>query len=225
MKGSGRCRWHGGVTVANRERYRWSKKKAREARVLVARPGGNLSGVEYTELDTKRLELLREIMPEAHRVALLRDAAQFAPVEHLTAITAAAQRLAITTEVVEVRRPEQIAETLQQVRAGGAEAVNVLQAPMFFEKGDILAAAAIEAKLPAFCEFVPGCLANYQMDSNEIFRIAGAQLARVLQGAWVAELPVQQAMKFELLINLKTAKKLGLAIPASILARADKVIE
>jgi putative ABC transport system substrate-binding protein len=161
----------------------------------LARPGGNLSGVDYPELTAKRLELLRELMPAARRVALLHDP-QSATVEHLTAITAAAQRLGFITEVVEAGRPEQITEAFQQARAGGAEAVNVINSPMFFEKRDILAAAAIEAKLPAFCQGVPGCVANYQPEENETFRIAGAQIARVLRGARIAELPVEQPTKF-----------------------------
>ena len=75
------------------------------------------------------------------------------------------------------------------------------------------------------CQGVPGCVANYQPEQNETFRIAGAQIARVLRGVRIAELPVEQPTKFELLINLKTAKALGFSIPASVLARADEVIE
>jgi hypothetical protein len=95
----------------------------------LARPGGNLSGVDFPELTAKRLERLRDLIPAARRVALLHDP-QSTTVEHLTAITVAAERLGFITEVVEARRPEQIAEALQQARAGDAEAVNAINSPL-----------------------------------------------------------------------------------------------
>jgi putative tryptophan/tyrosine transport system substrate-binding protein len=190
----------------------------------LARPGGNVSGVTVPELDLKRLELLHELMPAAQRVAFLRDP-HMAPVEHVAALKAVAHDLGIAVEVVEAGRPEEIAGALRQARAAGAEGMTVLEAPLFYEQADILTAAAIDAGLPTTCIGVPGCLANYGMNVDEMFRTAGAQLARVLQGARPADLPVEQPTKFELVINLKTAKALGFSVPSLLLARADKVIE
>jgi len=189
----------------------------------LARPGRNLSGVTNTEMDTKRLELLREMIPTAHHVALLHDA-KYNPVEHTAALEAAARHLGITVEVVEIRRPEEIVGALRQARAGGAEAVNVLESPMLFENINIIAWAATDAKLPTICSGSARCLASYA-PTIDIVRMLGAQIARVLQGARVAELPVEQPTKFELVINLKVAKQLGLTLPPLLLARADKVIE
>jgi len=98
----------------------------------LARPGGNLSGVTDPEMDTKGLELLHEMIPTAHRVALLHDA-RYDSVEHTAALEAAAHHLGIAVEVVEIRQPEEVMDALQQARAGGVEAVNVLDSPMFLE--------------------------------------------------------------------------------------------
>jgi hypothetical protein len=136
-------------------------------------------------------------LPAAHRVALLRDP-QSNPVEHVAALEAAAHDLGIAVAVIEVRRPEEIAGALRQARAAGAEAVTVLEAPMFFEQADPLSVAAIGAGLPTTCIGVPGCLANYGVNVD-------------VQNGWraaspISELPVVQPTKFELVINLKTAK-------------------
>jgi putative ABC transport system substrate-binding protein len=194
----------------------------------LAHPGGNLSGVSVplVELDLKRFELLHELMPAAHRVAFLRDPhMRLAPVEHEAALKAAARDFGIAIEVVEAGRPEEIAGALRQARAAGAEAVTVFDAPLFLEQANLLSAAAIDARLPTTCIGVVGCLANYGVNVEEMFRTAGAQLARVLKGARPADLPIEQPTKFELVINLKTAKALGLTVPPSLLARANEVIE
>jgi putative tryptophan/tyrosine transport system substrate-binding protein len=129
--------------------------------------------------------------------------------------------------VVEARRPD-VASTLRRARGAGSQAVSVLASAMFLQKIDILAPAAIDAGLPAMCFFhemaEAGCLASYS-PTTDMFRVAGAQIARVLQGTLVAEIPVEQPTKFELTINLKIANALGLTIPPALLARADEVIE
>jgi putative ABC transport system substrate-binding protein len=147
------------------------------------------------------------------------------PVEHVASVKAAAHDLGISVAVVEASRPEEIAVALRQARAAGAKAVAVLDAPLFFEQADLLSPAAIDAGLPTICIGVPGCLVNYGVSVEKMFRTAGAQLARVLQGAKIAELPIEQPTKFELIVDLKTAKSLGLTISSSLLARADEVIE
>jgi putative tryptophan/tyrosine transport system substrate-binding protein len=196
----------------------------------LARPGGNLSGVSIftAELNLKRLAILHELVPGARRIVLLRDP-PYAPAEHIAALEATARDLGVTVSVIDTRRPEEIAAALRQARAEGAEAVNVLASPMLTGASDLLAAAAIESGLPAACQWFEsakaGCFASYGPTLVEVFRTAGSQLALVLQGARVAELPVQQPTKFELVINLKTAKVLGLTVPPSVLAGADEVIE
>jgi putative ABC transport system substrate-binding protein len=196
----------------------------------LARPGGNLSGVSIltAELNLKRLALLHELVPTALRVALLRDP-PYAPADHIASLEATARVLGIAVEVIDAQRPDEIADVLRRARAGGAEAVNVLASPMFTSGGELLAAAAIEAALPTICQWYEvaeaGCLASYGPSLTEVFRTAGLQLTRVLQGVRVAELPVEQPTKLELVINLKTAKALGLNVPPSMLARADEVIE
>jgi putative ABC transport system substrate-binding protein len=196
----------------------------------LARPGGNLSGVTFftAELEIKHLALLHELLPAARRVVLLRDP-PFASGEHIVALEAAAHDLGLGAVVVEARRPEEIADALRRAHAAGAEAVNVLGSSMFFAKADILAASAINAGMPTICLWremtEAGCLASYGAPLPEIFRLVAVQIDRVLHGTRVADLPVEQPTKFELVINLKTAKALGLMIPPSMLTLADKVIE
>jgi putative tryptophan/tyrosine transport system substrate-binding protein len=196
----------------------------------LARPGGNLSGVSIftAELNLKRLALLHELLPAVRRVALLRDPL-FAPPEHIATLKTLADDLGVVVEVVEARRPEEIRDAFRQARAGAAEAVNVLASQMFTASADILTAAAIDAGLPTICQWhelaEAGCFASYGPTLAEVFRTAGVQIARVLQGARVAELPVEQPTKFELSINLKTAKTLGIEMPFSLIVRADRVIE
>jgi putative ABC transport system substrate-binding protein len=180
------------------------------------------------ELNLKRLALLHELLPTARHVALLRDP-PFAPAEHMAALKTLADDLGVVVDVVEARRPEEIGGAFQQARARAAEAVNVLASQMFTASADILTPAAIDAGLPTICQWhemaEAGCFASYGPTLAEVYRTAGVQIARVLQGAQVAELPVEQPTKFELSINLKTAATLGLTVPASLVARADKVIE
>jgi putative ABC transport system substrate-binding protein len=195
----------------------------------LARPGGNLSGVSIftAELNLKRLAILHELVPGARRIVLLRDP-PYAPPEHIAALEATARDLGVTVGVIDTRRPEEIADAVRRARADGAEAVNVLASPMF-AASDLLAAAAIEAGLPAICQWFEsaeaGCFASYGPTLAEVFRTAASHLALVLQGARVAELPVQQPTEFELVINLQTAKALGLTVPPSMLARAERVLE
>jgi putative tryptophan/tyrosine transport system substrate-binding protein len=161
-------------------------------------------------------------------VVLLRDPL-FTSGEHIAALEAASHDLGLAVEVVEARRPEDIGDALRGAEAAGAEAVNVLSSSMFFAKATILAASAINAGLPTICLWremtEAGCLASYGAPMPEIFRLVAVQIDRVLRGTRVADLPVEQPTKFELVINLKTAKALGLTIPPPMLTLADKVIE
>jgi putative ABC transport system substrate-binding protein len=197
----------------------------------LARPGGNLSGVTgAADISLKRLELLHELVPAARHVVLLREPAFYAKGgRQIAALFSAAHTLGIAIEIVDIRRPEEIAGAVHQARGGGAEAIGVLDSAMFFEKVDILAATAIDARMPLMCLYPEmaqaGCLASYGQPLAEVFRRAGLQVARVLEGARIAELPVEQPTRYELVINLKTAKTLGFTIPPALLARADEVVE
>jgi ABC-type uncharacterized transport system substrate-binding protein len=198
----------------------------------LARPGGNLSGVSIftAELNPKRLALLHELVPKARHVVLLREPA-FAPVEHIALLEATGRDLDLAVAVVDVMRPEDIEGSLRRAREGGAEAVSVLSATLFTAPAatKILAAAAREVGLPTICQWremaEAGCLASYGPDLTGVYKLAGAQVASVLNGASIDEIPVEQPTRLELVINVSTAKALGLTIPPSFLARADKVIE
>ena len=196
----------------------------------LARPGGNLSGVTIftAELNAKRLALLRELLPDARRLAALRDPAAL-PEEHVRSLKEAAHELRVTLDVIDASRPEEIAPTLRRTREAGSEAVNVLASAMFNGVAGLIAAAAAEAGLPSICQWremtEAGCVMSYGPSYLETLRVVAKQLDRVLRGARVADLPVEQPTKFELVINLKTAKVLGIELPPSLLARADEVIE
>ncbi|HEX2239915.1 MAG TPA: ABC transporter substrate-binding protein [Actinomycetota bacterium] len=196
----------------------------------LARPGGNLSGVTIftEELNVKRLALLRELMPDARRLAALRDPAA-APAEHLRSLREAAQELRVTFDVIDASQPEDIAPAFRRAREAGFEAVNVLASPMFNGVSGIIATAAAQARLPTICQWremtEAGCVMSYGPSYLETLRVVAKQLDRVLRGTRIADLPFEQPTKFELVINLKAAKAIGLDIPPMLLLRADEVIE
>jgi putative tryptophan/tyrosine transport system substrate-binding protein len=131
--------------------------------------------------------------------------------------------------VIEVGRQEEIADSLRRARAAGADAVNVLTSSILLNAAEVLATAAIDVGLPTICSWremaEAGCLASYGPPMVETFRTVGMQIARILHGARVAEIPVEQSTHFELTLNLKTARALGLTVSPSLLASADEVIE
>ncbi len=196
----------------------------------LARPGGNLSGVSIftAELNLKRLAILHEVVPAARRMALLRDPA-LAPPEHMAALAAAARDLGISLDVIEVRQPDEIAAAFRRARAGDDDAVNLLASPIFSEAREAVAASAIATGLPTIGHWremaEAGCLVSYGPTLAEVFQAAAQQIERILRGARVGELPVEQPTRFQLVINQRTASALGLAIPPAILAQADEVIE
>jgi putative tryptophan/tyrosine transport system substrate-binding protein len=181
-----------------------------------------------TELDAKRLEILKEIVPSARRFALLNTSATEAPA-HQQAIADVAHRLGVELQTVEIRVPADLALAFASFRAGGTEAVNVLSSPMLFGSRAELGRLSMTHKLPAICEWREmaemGCLASYGYRLSEGYSMLAALTAKMLRGAPPGETPAQQPTRFELVINLKTAKALGLTVPHSILARADEVIE
>ena len=195
----------------------------------LAHPGGNITGLSFqdSELGTKRLELLKTIVPRMRRVALLWDAGGGGEIG-VRAIKASAQKLGLGTQVLEVRRQEDFGPAFAAAR-NQADAVIQIASPFLATYRSRLVELAAARRLPMTCEtklFVTeGCLMAYGPDFSEMSHRAAAYVDKILKGAKPADLPVQQPTKFELAINLKTAKALGLTIPPSLLQRADQVIE
>jgi ABC-type uncharacterized transport system substrate-binding protein len=197
----------------------------------LAHPGGNVTGLSNIagELSGKRLELLKEIAPKISRVALVWNPASpvepFGRQEVLTAARAA------NLEIVsaEVRTPEDYPAAFAAVTAGRAQAVLAHGNPVNFSNRQLIVDFALKNRLPGIYEervFVEaGGLMSYAPSFTDLFRRAATYVDKILKGAKPADLPVEQPTKFELVINLKTAKALGLTIPQSILVRADQVIE
>jgi putative tryptophan/tyrosine transport system substrate-binding protein len=196
----------------------------------LARPGGNITGVSVfgAELSGKRQELLTEAVPEARRMAALADPAITSAAEIL-ALKNGARARGIELAVFTAAAPDQIAPAIDKAKASGAAALNVLTAPMFSFNRRIVIERAIAQGLPAIYEWPEmaeeGGLIGYGPRLTLLYRQAARLLAKILRGAKPGDLPVEQPTTFELVVNLKTAKLLGLAIPESFLVRADKVIE
>ena len=197
----------------------------------LARPGGNITGLSQMtpDLSGKRLELLKEIIPKVSAVALLFDPDD--PLSPLDAKQArlSAQRLGIEVHSLEVRNRTDLQKVLQEAVTSRMEALVIMPAPILFENLKPIADFALQARLPStfhLREFiVAGGLISYGVDRSELFRRAAAYIDKNLKGANPADLPVEQPTKFELVINLKTAKALGLTIPPNLLGIADEVIE
>jgi putative ABC transport system substrate-binding protein len=198
----------------------------------LGRPGGNLTGLflDLPGLTGKWLELLREAVPRVKDVGVLWDAGTGST--QLAALTAAAHRLAITLQVLEYRGPDDLDAALGTGLRGGAKALVMLSSPVLFSASSSkrVAAFATTHRLPAIAPTrrVPdaGGLMSYGPDlAGDLYRRAAPFVDKILKGAKPGDLPIERPKKFELVINLKTAKTLCLAIPQSLLLRADEVIQ
>jgi putative tryptophan/tyrosine transport system substrate-binding protein len=195
----------------------------------LAHPGGNVTGISIlaSELNAKRLEVLKEAVPSASRVAVLWDPATGA--FHLPTLRSVAQTLGVELRVHEVTGNENLIRALDVSQAWGADSLNVLASPTLHALRRPIIAEAAARRLPTIYQWgesaKEGGLISYGPFRTEVFQGIARLLARVLKGANPAELPAEQPTRFELIINLKTAKPLGLAIPPLLLARADEVIE
>ena len=195
----------------------------------LARPGGNVTGVflDLPEVSAKQLQLFREIAPGLSRVALVGDstgnAAQFRATER------AAQTLGIQVQMFEGRTAAELDAALEAAPRSGVGAVLIFSSPIVFDQRARIAALGREKRLPTvslFTEFAEaGGLLTYGPSLRESFRRSGVFAGKVLSGAKPGDLPIERPEKFELVINLKTAKALGLTIPPSLVQRADQVIE
>jgi putative ABC transport system substrate-binding protein len=197
----------------------------------LARPGGNITGLSNLrpDLGGKRLELLRETVPRLARVRVLGTSTTPGTDQTLRATELAASALGVQLQYLDVPSPRDIETGLQAASRGRADAILVLASPVLLSHRAQLTDLAAKDRLPAMyytAEFVrDGGLMSYGVSAPDLFRRAAAYVDRILRGATPAELPVEQPTKFEFVINLKTAKTLGLTIPPAVLARADEVIE
>jgi putative ABC transport system substrate-binding protein len=198
----------------------------------LARPGGNATGFSVFEeygSSGKWLELLKEIAPQVTRVAVLRDPTIASGIGQTGAIQSVAPSLGVQVSPIGVRDASEIERAIATFGHGANGALIVLGAPLAILQRDLITTLASQHRLPAVYPvriFVAaGGLISYGPDSIEPYRRAAGYVDRILKGEKPADLPVQNPTKFELVINLKTAKALDLEIPPSVLARADEVIE
>jgi putative ABC transport system substrate-binding protein len=198
----------------------------------LARPGGNTTGFSLlsTELTVKRLELLKEFMPQAVRIAILQQPANPAHPMFIKEIEATAGLLGFTYRILEVRGSEDFEPSFASMRAWPADAIFVLDDPTFIASRAGIAETAARHRLPLICGFremtEAGCLFSYSVSLKDMWYRSATYVDKILKGAKPSVLPVQQGTKFEWVINLKTARALGLDVPPpTLLARADEVIE
>ena len=202
----------------------------------LARPGGNVTGVSVftqEELVGKRLELLKLAVPGVSRVAVLWQPGGYgeerAEKDMLKGAEVAARALGVRVQFVEARGPADLDRGFSEMTGARAGALTVVTSSMFFNERSRLVGLAAKNRLPAAYggrEFVAaGGLIGYGLNTSDLFRHAATYVDKILKGAKPGDLPVEQPTKFELVINLKTAKALGLTIPPSLLQRADQVIE
>ena len=194
----------------------------------LARPGGNVTGISVPfEADGKRQDLLMEAMPEARRFAFLTDPT-FPPAQ-LSALQNATRARGVDVAVFTAETPEQIAPTMDKAKAWGANALNVLSASLFSINRRIVIERAAALGLPAIYMWPEMAeedgLIGYGPRLTPIYRQLAHLIVKVLRGVKPEDIPVEEPAKFDLVVNLKTAKALGLTIPESFLTRADKVIE
>jgi ABC-type uncharacterized transport system substrate-binding protein len=197
----------------------------------LARPGGNATGfasIDYS-VSTKWLELLKEIAPAVTRAAVVRDATLAAGTGQFGAIQAMASSAGIAVTPINVRDASEIERALVAFAAAPNGGLIVTTSALARLHRELIAALALRLRLPVVSyhrAFVTaGCLTSYGIDQTDLYRGAAGYVDRILKGEKPADLPVQAPTKYELVINLKTAKALGLEVPPMLLARADEVIE
>jgi putative ABC transport system substrate-binding protein len=197
----------------------------------LARPGGNISGLSNfnAELGGKRLELLKEIVPKLSRMTVIGTSTEPANALFLKEAQLGAAALGIKLQYADVRGTKDLEAGFLEATKGRADAVLVLAASILFSQRTKIADLAAKRQLPAMYisrEFVEdGGLISYGTSVPDLFRRAAIYADKILKGANPGDLPIEQPTKFELVINLKAAKQIGLAIPANVLARADKVVK
>ena len=196
----------------------------------LARPSGNVTGLSvlFTDLAGKRLELLREVVPGLRRLAILTNIGNSGAMLETREVEATARTLDLEVVTPDVQRAEDIAAALESLK-DRVEALYVIADPLITTSRIRINTLALRARIPtmhSLREFVEvGGLMSYGPNMLDLFRRAGELVDKVLRGVKPADIPVEQPTKFDLVINLTTAKALGLEIPATLLARADEVVE
>jgi len=196
----------------------------------LAHPGGNFTGMSLfaPELNGKRIELLIEMLPKVNHVAVLSDPRVTNP-KNLEAIAANLQPRGVRLSLLSVGHEHEIPSTIKEAQASGAQAMSVLSSPLLHSAHLHIIGIVAAAHLPAIFQWpeyvTEGAFAAYGPRLLPIFRRIGQQMAEVLRGAKPADIPIEQPAQFELVINIKTARGLGLTLPQSLLARADELID
>jgi putative ABC transport system substrate-binding protein len=196
----------------------------------LARPGGNITGLSSysAELNGKRLELLKEVLPRLSRLAVLGDSSYPGNAQSLKQVEVAAVPFRVKVQYVDILRTEDFEAAFRAVGQNRAVAFLVLQSSLLNSHRKAIANLAAKSRIPGMYyapEWIEqGGLISYAASINDLYRRAATYVDKILKGANPADLPVEQPTKFELVINLKTAKQIGLTIPPNVLARADRVI-
>ena len=196
----------------------------------LARPDGNTTGVSILadEADGKRQDILIEAVPGLRLMAVLWDV-NYTSAAKLDALQEAARKHNVEFSIHRVGRGEEIAAAIDSVQASGAGALNIVSSPLFYAHRHVIMDRTAAAHLPTIYEFPEtaeeGGFAAYGPRQSTLFEATARQVVQLFRGSKVADIPVEQATKFELVINLKTANAMGVTVPATLVARADKVIE
>ena len=198
----------------------------------LARPGGNVTGTSAVAVDVvgKQLELLREMLPKATRVAALSNPANSVfQKQQLEEAKGAASKLRVQLQIVEARTPDELARAFVAIGKQRTDALFVMADPMFGSNFARISDFAVKHRLPTLSgsreNADAGALMTYGPNYSEAFQRAAAYVGRILKGDRPASLPVEQSTKFELVVNAKTAKAIGVKIPQSLLLRADQVVQ
>jgi putative ABC transport system substrate-binding protein len=195
-----------------------------------ARPGGNLTGLSFQdeELATRRLQMLRDALPGLVRVAALWDSTA-SGANALRSVKRAAASMGLNLQVLEVRTAQDLERAFQAARQQRAQAVIQLASPLFAAHRQTIIGLMAKERIPSICQertfVIDGCLMAYGPSFPEMFRRAAYYVDRILKGAKPSDLPIERPAKFELALNLQTARTIGLEIPPALLARADHAIE
>jgi len=197
----------------------------------LARPGGNITGLAAltTDLTPKELELLISAVPRAKRIVVLWNPDTPSHTPALKAVEDAGRTLRVQLQLVGARTSAELEGAFAVMARGRAQAILVLGGALFLAERQRVAELAIRHRLPTMSNFKDvveaGALVSYSPNWDDLYRRGATYVDKILKGARPADLPVEQATKFELVVNLKTAKAIGLTIPQSVLARADQIIE
>jgi putative ABC transport system substrate-binding protein len=197
----------------------------------LARPGGNITGLtdQARDVQGKRLQLLLELVPRQSNIAVLLNPDTPFSRLGLEEAKTAADYAHISLQVLEARTAEQITDRIAEAVKAGAPGLLILEDPLIYSVRKQIADLTVRSKLPTMWVYrdsvVAGGLMSYGPERRQIYRRAAEYVDKILKGAKPADLPVEQPTKFELIINLKTAKALGFEVPPTLLATADEVIE